>query len=133
MKKSVFLTGITTLYKKSEADVADHLKTVEGEDIDDALALTIFKQLDAEKVSTMTETAKTRFNDGVGKGQKDTARKFEKSLREVFNTDEALEGDDLLAHIKAEVPKLGKPGENTADLSKLTEDDLLKVPVYINK
>lgn len=135
MKKSVFLTGIETLYKKSETDVADHLKTVDGEDIDDALAVKIFKLLDAEKVTTFTETAKTRFNDGVGKGQKDTAKKFEKKLREVFNVDETLEGDELLSHIETEsIPALSsKGGGDKPDLTKVTEEDLAKIPVFINK
>lgn len=131
----MFLTGIQTLYKKSETDVADHLKTVEGEDIDDALAVKIFKELDAEKVTGFKTEATERFNQGVGKGQKDTAKKFEKKLREVFNVDDTLEGDDLLTHIETEaVPALSKGGSgDKPDLTKVTEDDLAKIPAFILK
>lgn len=135
MKKSVFLTGIATLYKKSEADVADHLKSVEGDDIDDTVAVNIFKVLDAEKVTTFKSEGTERFNQGVGKGQKETAKKFEKKLREVFNVDDTLEGDELLNHIETEaVPALSK-GSNgdKPDLTKVTEEDLAKIPAFINK
>lgn len=130
------MTGLQTLYKKSETDVADHLKTVEGDDIDDALVVTIIKELDAEKVGVFKSDATKRFNDGVGKGQKDTAKKFEKKLRELFpDVDEALEGDELLTHVETvSVPALqAKGGGDKPDLTKVTEEDLLKIPVFINK
>lgn len=130
------MTGLSALYKKSETDVADHLKTVEGDDIDDALVVNIFKELDAEKVGVLKTNATTRFNDGIGKGQKDTAKKFEKKLRQVFAvSDDALEGDDLLTHIETEVvPELSKGGGgDKPDLSKVTEEDLAKIPAFITK
>jgi len=135
MKKSVFLTGVATLYKKSEADVADILKTVEGDDIDDTVAVNAFKTFDAEKVSTFKTEGTERFNQGVGKGQKETAKKFEKKLREVFNVDDTLEGDELLTHIETEaVPALSaKGGGDKPDLTKVTEDDLSKIPAFIIK
>lgn len=136
MKKSLFLTGVKALYNKVEADVADHLKTVEGDDIDDTLVVEIYKTLDAEKVTSLKADNTKRFNDGVGKGQKDTAKKFEKKLREVFpDVDEALEGDELLNHVETvSVPALqSKGGGDKPDLTKVTEEDLLKIPVFINK
>lgn len=130
------MTGIKALYNKVEADVADHLKTVDGEDIDDALVVEIYKTLDAEKVTSLKSENTKRFNDGVGKGQKDTAKKFEKKLREVFpDVDEALEGDELLNHVETvSIPALqSKGGGDKPDLTKVTEEDLAKIPAFINK
>lgn len=128
MNKSVFLTTIRTLYKKSEADVAEHLNSVEGEDIDDNTVLKVLQDFDAEKVTI----SKERFNQGVGKGQKETAKKFEKALRDAFNVEEPLEGEELIAHITENIPQ---PIEGGAafDPAKITEDQLLKVPAFINK
>lgn len=134
MKKSVFLSALKALYKKEEVDVADHLKTVDGEDIDDNLVLTIFKDFDAAKVTTFKSEATERFNNGVKKGQKETAQRFEKKLKEVFNIDDnTLEGDDLLVHIEENLPAPGEPGKGNVDLTKLTEEELAKIPAYIKK
>lgn len=136
MKKVVFLSVIGTLYKKTEADVADHLKTVEGDEIEDSIVQTVLKELDAEKVSTFKEEAKIRFDNGVKKGVKDTAKKFESKLKETFEIEEDdLEGDDLLSKVE-EVAKANKSkgGEgNQIDFSKITPEDLEKVPAFINK
>jgi len=134
MKKSVFLSGVKSLYKKEEVDVADHLKTVDGEDIDDELAIKILKDLDAEKVTVLKADATTRFDNGVKKGQKETAIKFEKKLKAVFNVDDdTLEGDDLIDHIEAHLPEAGEAGKGTIDLKTLTEDELAKIPAFVKK
>lgn len=128
------MTGIKDLYKKDETDVADHLKTVDGEDIDDELAIKILKNLDAEKVSSFKTDATERFNNGVKKGQKDTAIKFEKKLKVVFNVDDdTLEGDDLIDHIEANLPEASDPGKGAVDLKKLTEEELAKIPAFVKK
>lgn len=134
MKKSVFLSATKALYKKEELDVADHLKTVEGDDVPDELVLTIFKELDAEKVTKFKTENTERFNNGEKKGRETAAKKFEKKLREIFNVDDDdLIGDDLLTHIETNLPEPGKPGEGKADLSKLTAEELEKVPAFILK
>lgn len=133
MKKSVFLSVSKTLYKKEESDLAEILKTVEGDDIDDTLVADKLKEFDAEKVDTFKTTATERFNNGIKKGTLETAKKFETKLREVFKVeDTALQGDDLLTHIEENLPEPGTPGK-VGDLSKLTEEDLLKVPAFIRK
>lgn len=130
MKKVVFLSAIKALYKKEETDVADHLKTVDGEDIDDSLVETILKELDGEKVTTLKADAKTRFNDGVGKGTKDTSKKFEDKIRTIFDIeDNTLLGDDLLDHLEVEIaPTIGAGGDGAVDFKKITADDLDKIP-----
>lgn len=135
MKKAIFLSVIATLYKKDEASVTDHLKNVEGEEIDDAKVEEILKELDAEKVGTLKTEAKERFDNGVKKGQKDTAKKFEKKLIETFAVEEDLEGDELLQRIeevsKESKAKASKDGK--IDLSTVTPEDLEKIPAFINK
>lgn len=135
MKKAVFLSAILALYKKSEADVTDHLKTVEGEEIDDSLAETILKELDAEKVTSFKEEAKTRFDNGVKKGQKETAIKFEKKLKTAFDIQEdSLEGEELLSKIEEiSKEKGGKTSSKEIDFNSVTVDQLEKIPAYINK
>ena len=130
MKKEVFLSVTQTLYKKSETDLADDLKTVDGEDVDDTLAETIIKRLDAEKVGTLKADATKRFNDGIGKGTKDASKKFEDKLVNFFGIeDTTLKGDDLLEHIETEiVPTIGAGGGDTPDFKKITADDLDKIP-----
>lgn len=129
MKKEVFLSMADGLYKKSETDLTDDLKTVDGDEVDDTLAHTIFKRLDAEKVTTLKADGTKRFTDGIGKGTKDASKKFEKALIAAFNIDEALEGDDLLEHIETEiVPTIGAGGGDTPDFKKITADDLDKIP-----
>jgi len=133
MKKALFLSVAKTLYKKSEMDLADDLKdAVEGDEVNDDKAEAILKSLDAEKVTTFKTEATERFNNGVKKGQKDTATKFEKKLKQVFNVTDDLEGDELLTHIETNLPEPGKPGDSV-DLSKVTEEDLAKIPAFILK
>ncbi len=133
MKKLVFLSAIDALYKKKEVDVTDHLKTVEGEEIDDTLVETLFKQFDSEKVERFKTEATERFNNGVKKGEKTKAQFFEKKLREVFKVDSSLEGDELLTHIEENLPEPGKGSGSAPDLSKISDEDLLKVPAFIKK
>lgn len=132
MKKAIFLSAILALYKKKETDVADHLKTVEGDDIDDSKVEEILKELDAEKITSFKNEAKDRFDNGVKKGQKETAIKFEKKLKSTFEIEEDIEGDELLNKVE-EVAKSSKGSTGTKpDLNSLTKDDLEKVPAYIN-
>lgn len=134
MKKNVFLSVVDTLYKKNNVDVADHLKTVEGEDIDDTLVESILKQFDEEKVTRMKTEATERFNNGVKKGEKSKATFFEKKLREVFKVDGSLEGEDLLNHIEENLPDPANPPKGgPADLSKITDEELAKIPAFIRK
>lgn len=125
------MSAANALYKKKEVDVADHLKTVEGDDVPDELVEKLFKDFDAEKVATLKTDATERFNNGVKKGQKETAQKFEKQLREVFNVeDNTLEGEDLITHIQENLPTGGEGG---VDISKLTDEDLAKTKFFIQK
>ena len=126
------MSATKALYKKEEVDVADHLKTVEGDDVPDELVETIFKQLDAEKVTKFKTEATERFNNGEKKGRETAAKKFERRLREIFNLeDDDLLGDDLLNHIESNLPEPGKPSEGKTDLSKLTKEELAKIPAFI--
>lgn len=135
MKKAEFLSAISALYKKTEADVTDHLKTVEGDEIDDAKVIDILKGFDAEKVTTLKTEATERFNNGVKKGQKETATRFEKKLKATFEIDEDdLEGDDLLSKVE-EIAKAkpSKADPSKIDYSILTPEELAKIPAYINR
>lgn len=137
MKKAVFLSVVSALYKVAEADLADDLKdAVENDDVNDEKAKDILQKLDANKVAKFKEEATERFDNGVKKGQKETAKKFEKKLRSTFDIDDdSLEGDTLLSKVEeVSVELKASSGKGTKpDLASITAEDLEKVPAFINK
>lgn len=138
MKKAIFLSVVSALYKVAEADLAEDLKdAVEGEDVKDDVAEKILKKLDANKVSKFKEEATERFDNGVKKGQKETAKKFEKKLRSTFEIDDdTLEGEDLLSKVEevsTELKSKSSGKGDKPDLSAITPEDLEKIPAFINK
>lgn len=138
MKKAIFLSAVKALYKVDEADLAEDLKdAVEGEEVKDDIVEKIFLKLDADKVTNFKEEAKERFDNGVKKGQKETAKKFEKKLKSVFEIDDdTLEGENLLSKVEEVSNDLKSKSSGSGDkpdLSKITIEDLEKVPSYINK
>lgn len=135
MKKAVFLSVAKTLYKKSEVDLTDDLKTVTGDDIDDAEVEKLITKFDAEKVADLKTKETERFNNGIKKGTLETATKFEKAIKKALNVETDLVGDEFLTHIETDVvPNLNKGGkEGVIDFTKITDEDLKKVPAYIRK
>lgn len=138
MKKAIFLSAVRALYKVDEADLAEDLKeAVEGDEVNDDVVEKIFVKLDANKVTSLKDEARERFDNGIKKGQKETAKKFEKKLKATFEIDDdSLEGDALLSKVEevANEHKSKSSGSgDKPDLNKITPEDLEKIPAFINK
>lgn len=128
MKRKAFMTLVGKVYKKAAEDFADTSLKLSDEnsaddaELDDDEVSKVLTKLDGEKVTGLT---KTNFDKGFDKGKSQTAKQFEKKLRETFEVEDAtLEGDDLIDHIKEIAPE----GAIPADLTKLTAEDVVKLP-----
>ena len=120
-----------TVYKMPETEVAELLKTEADEPIDEEKILKIILEKDQARISkikTDSSANPAKWNEAVGKATKDVWSKVEKSLKDEFDVDSELKGEELLSFIsesaKEKMKASGQPGT-------ITDDDVKKHPVYV--
>ena len=115
---------LTKTLNMSEDDIKSVIIKEGSEDElkDDALTLLLAK--DAERISLIKEKSKGDSDSQYKRGQRETAEKFENSIKTTFGIEDDLNGNDLIA--KAKELNTGGSGDG-----KLTDDDVKAHPVFI--
>lgn len=121
-KLKLILAGLlTTVYKKSDEEVATLLENVDGEDFDANAVLAEIVTADKARISTVRTDG---FDQGHQKGKKESLSDLEKQVRETFGIkDDSVKGLDLINAVHALDREAGKGG--------VTEDDVKKHSSYI--
>jgi hypothetical protein len=128
MSKKLILGVLGTLFKMSEVEVAELLKTDDPEKLDETKALELIISKDKERIDTIKNDQKKKFDDGYKKGQSESLSKLEKQLRDKYSIEDDLQGEELVEAILA---------AKTVELQKqsgkkdYTEDEIKKLPVFI--
>lgn len=95
----------------------------DGELNDNALEALISK--DADRISAIRDKYKNDKDDQYKRGQRETAEKFEKDIKKLFDFESELQGEDLLAEAKKQIAKEGGSSD------ELTDDKVKAHPLYI--
>lgn len=106
-------TAAELVYKKT--DGSEELST---EIKDDALEILLAK--DSERIKAVKPNTKEFFDNGFKKAEKEISERWEKSIREQFNVEEDVTGDELLKVAKAKVAKI-----------EIEEDKVKMHPAYL--
>src|SRR5690606_7277702 len=115
-----------TAYQVPEDDIANILPEDEASFKENDFS-TKFLELDKNRIQTIKQTGKDKFEQGYSKAKKEERAAFEKEIREQFNIeDEAVIGIDLVN----KVIELNA-SKSKGDASKLTEDEIKSHPAVI--
>ncbi|HJV19290.1 MAG TPA: hypothetical protein VJ552_05370 [Sediminibacterium sp.] len=131
MSKKLILGVLGTLFKMPEVEVAELLKKSDGssDELDEDKALQLIIDKDKARIQALNDAAKTKFDDGYKKAQKESMEKLEKSLKTKYGIDEELQGEELIeAILTAKVTEVQKQSGK----KELTEDEIKKLPVFLN-
>jgi hypothetical protein len=121
-----------TIFKMPETEIAELLKKPDGSDtIDEDKLLQTIIDKDKDRVAKLKADG-PKWDDAVKKATKEVWNKVEKSLKEGFEIDTDLQGDELVAHVveSAKDAKAGKGGSGKK-VEDLTEDEIKKHPVFV--
>ena len=120
-----------TIYKIPETEIAELLKKSDGtEGIDEKKVLNFIIDKDKARITAIKAEIPTKFDEAFKKATKEVWTKVEKSLKEKFDIESDLQGDDLIEFVSETAKEKAKdaPGEK----KDLTDDDIKKLPVYTN-
>lgn len=120
-----------TIYKIPETEIAELLKKSDGtEGVDEKKVMNFFIDKDKARIATIKAEIPGKFDEAFKKATKEVWGKVEKSVKEHFEIDSDLQGDELIEHISEAVKEKFKadPGKDKT----LTDDDIKKLPVYTN-
>lgn len=112
-----------TIYKMPEADVAAALPKADGSDeVDEEKALALIIQKDKERIEKIKTDNSTKWDDAIKKATGQVWSKVEKTLKDRFDVDSELQGEELLEFIVENKKPDGKP---------LTDDEVKSHPVFM--
>lgn len=122
--KELLMSLLTKTLNLSEDDIKAVILKEGSEDelADDALQQLLDK--DASRITAIKDANKGSRDDQYKRGQKETAEKFENSIKSLFGIEDDLNGDELIAKAKETIPSGSGDG-------KLTDDDVKAHPVFI--
>ncbi len=124
--KKTLAEVLETAYQVPEEDIAELLPEQEEEFKADAFK-NKFLELDKERIQTINQKGKDKFDQGYNKATKEALTGFEQKVKEEFSIeDDDIQGLDLIKKIVESSSKTSK-----ADVSKLTEDELKSHPAVI--
>ena len=118
-----------TLFKMSETEITDALKSDGSDEIDEAKILPLILSKDKDRISKI-KTEIPKWDDAVKKATKEVWTKVEAELKEKFEVESDLKGDELIEFVSAAAKEKAKgdPGKKKEDM---TEDDIKKHPVFL--
>jgi len=121
-KLKLILAGLlTTVYKKSDDEVAALLEKADGEDFDAKAELAELLASDKDRVNKIKKDV---FDQGHQKGKSESLADLEKQVRSEYSiTDDSIKGLDLIKAVHA----LDREANNKG----LTDDDVKKHQAYI--
>lgn len=125
--RQTLAASLATAYQLPEDDIATILPEKE-EDFKEEDFTTKFLDLDKERIQTINQKGKEKFEQGYSKAKKEERINFEKEIKEHFNIEDSedLIGIDLVKKV-AEL----NAGKSKSDPTKLTEDELKSHPLVI--
>lgn len=118
-----------TLYKVPEMEIAELIKSEGATDgaIDEKKILQFILDKDKERISKL-KSEFPKWEDAVKKATKEVWSKVEKKLKEDFEFDSELQGEELINSISDNAKEKYK---STGKKNELTDDDVKKHPVYL--
>lgn len=124
--KKTLAEVLETAYQVPEDDIAAILPEKE-EDFKAEDFKSKFLALDKDRIQTINQNGKDKFDQGYNKATKEILTGYEQKVKKEFNIeDDDLQGLDLIKKIVESSTKTSK-----ADVSKLTEDELKTHPSVI--
>lgn len=128
--KEIIEAVLGKLYKMPKEDVTAALQKAEGsEEFDEEKILPLFVQKDTEKVSKIKNDA-PKWSDVYNKANKENWTEVERKLKEAFEIESDLRGDELLNHIKETY--LSKKSADGKDAKQMTDEDIKALPFVAN-
>ena len=124
--KNTLAESLRTAYQLEEDDIAAILPDNE-EDFKTDIFKNRFLDLDKERIQTINQKGKDKFEQGYNKATGEVLSKFEREAKAEFGiNDDSLKGLDLVRSIVEQNSKAPK-----ADFSKLSEDEIKAHPSVI--
>lgn len=115
-----------TAYQVPEEDIAELIPEEESAFAEGEFKLK-FLELDKNRITTINQKGKDKFEQGYSKAKKEERENFEKEIKEEFGIDdEELIGLDLVKKVAEKSSKNGK-----ANIKDLSEDELKTHPSVI--
>jgi hypothetical protein len=114
-----------TVYKMSETEIAEVLKTSEN-GIDEDKILTFILDKDKTRIASLNAKDSPKWKEAVGLATKEVWGKVEKALKDQFGVDSDLKGEELITLI-SEKAKEGTGGA----AGDITDEAVKKHPLYI--
>lgn len=117
---------LATAYQMPDDEIANILPDNE-EDFNESDAKTKLLEADKNRITTINQKGKDRFDQGYSKAKKEERAAFEKEIREEYNIDdEDVFGVDLIRKVVE-----SNTGTKKVDVSKLSNDEIVKHPEVI--
>ena len=122
------------LFKMSSEEIAEILKKSDGtEGIDEEKVLKIILDKDKDRIAKIKGEG-PKWDDAMKKATREVWSKVEKELKEKFDIESDLQGDELIDFVandsKEKLGKAAEAGEGKKP-AEMTEDEIKKTPVYI--
>lgn len=111
------------VYKIPIAD-AESLKKSDGT-LDEEKLADLIVDKDKERIAEIKKENKAQFDNGFGAAERKTLKGFDNKLKEKFDIESDLQGDELLDYISETVKS------KSDEVKKMTDDDIKSHPLFM--